>query len=118
MRFAIRERTATLALCSLVVACYGPKAPPIDPVPPDWYPAPGQVVERLPDDSVGAAESPCGKACANVYRLGCAEARPSGTSCYAACVKMATLERIPVGCWARANSVPELRACGRVRCMP
>lgn len=102
--------------------CDGPDCsnlPPINPVPPDWPASPDDAVEVVPESSVEAASSPCGRSCANFKRLGCPEAEPSstGVSCYRVCVHGSALRRIPSACWASAASVDALRACGRIRCI-
>lgn len=114
MLSTIRTSAALAAVCLLVVSC---RTREPEPYVPEWYPGPLEVVVPAPEGSPAAVASPCGQACSNLYRLGCVEGRPSGTSCYTACIRMAALQRIPAACWARANSVDELRACGRVRCL-
>lgn len=114
MRFSL----FAIALVSFA-ACYNdndPNLPPIDPRPPDWYPGDSEIVEVFPDDSPQAATSPCGKACANLKTLGC----PEGKSklCYRACVKQASIEKVPIVCWQSAKTQDAARACDRLRCLP
>jgi hypothetical protein len=107
----------------LVDGCYrcdGPTCSNVDPrIQPD-YPGADGVVEVLPDDSVGAAASPCGRACESMRRAGCPEGMPNarGTSCYRVCVRAASLQRLPLACVAGAVGQEQIRACGFVRCVP
>lgn len=119
------KRAAVLVACLVVAGCYKcidpqcSNVPPIDPAPPDWYPPPGAPIEVLRDDSLEAATSPCGRACANLKQLGCSEGDGSQTvSCYRICLRQASLSRIPAECWASAHNVQSLRACGLIRCVP
>lgn len=104
-----------------LVACYECKdaqCSNVPPVEPD-YPPSGGVVEVFPDGSEAAASSPCGRACETFRALGCSEGEPTPktqTSCYRTCLHAASLRKLPAGCWARAKTKEELRACGQVRC--
>ena len=96
------------------VACYRDNDPKLPPVEPD-YPAAGQLPPiAYAEGSAEAEASPCGKACANLKEIPC----PEGLSkaCYRACVKQASLERVPITCWTHAKTPAEARECGLVRC--
>ncbi len=114
-------RKVLVYVCALaaVAAC---KLPVPVPQPPDAsdYPSDGGAVTEEPEGSPAALSSPCGKACKTFERLKCPEAKPSdtGVSCYQVCLKGARLRKIPSACWAAAQSVSALRACGGVRCVP
>lgn len=85
---------------------------------PSEYPE-GGIVEVFADDSVEAAASPCGQACSNIQRFPeCLEDFSKGVSCYRACTKQASLVKVPVACWAKAQTVDALRRCGDIRCVP
>jgi hypothetical protein len=122
----VKKFAIAAAAALAIAACYECKdpqcsnVPPVDPVPPDWYPPAGGNIVVETDGSDAAASSPCGRACDNLRRLGCPEGRGSdgGVSCYRICLKQASLERIPASCWAGASNVTTLRACGRIRCAP
>lgn len=113
-------RSWLLVLTLMLTACPLRDPMPVEPMPPDWYPAAGTPLVVEVDGSPSAEQSPCGRACASLRRLGCPEGQPSrkGVSCYRTCLEMASLERIPAECWASAGTVADLRACGRVRCVP
>lgn len=94
---------------------------PAPDYPPLAYPAGDDIVTVYPDDSPEAAVSPCGRACRNVAALGCPEGgkSPGGSTCYQVCSRTITVRRVPVECWAHADSVDHLRACGaEMRCRP
>jgi hypothetical protein len=101
----------------VLAACCGTPLPPS--VDGD-YPARGEYVEVFPDNSVEAASSPCGRACARLSQLGCPESNTNqrGATCYQVCTKAAHVQRLPLSCVSRSTSVAEVRACGFVRCVP
>lgn len=56
----------------------------------------------------------------NLEFLGCREGRTNalGVTCYRACLEMASHQRIPTKCWATAQSINAVRACGsQLRCI-
>ena len=107
--------TIVVGVLLVVFGCYRDNDPNLPPVWPD-YPADGQIVVTYADDSPEALGSPCGRACSNLKALGCPEGKSS--LCYRACVKQASLERIPVTCWTNAKTQDAARACDRLRCLP
>lgn len=113
-----------LVVSLTLLGCYECKdaqcsnVPPVDPVPPDWYPRASEPLVIETDGSEAAAKSPCGRACENLKRIGCPEGEStSNVTCYRACIAMASKSRIPAACWASAKSQEAARACGRgLRC--
>lgn len=61
----------------------------------------------------------CKPACQQLRFLGCPEGSPSvsGNACEATCARALELRDLPLRCWADADSVAELRACGSIRCV-
>ena len=107
-------RPVVALLAVLLVAC--PSSHPAQ-APTDPYPPPGGGLQTFPDGSDDAAKSPCGQACANLKRVGCPEG--GAATCYRACTRQASLERVPVACWISAHDQAAVRSCGpQLRCIP
>lgn len=100
-------------LCFFLIGC---------PSPQQQCPKDLNYVPPLSTGDGGAetpveAATPCGKACENLRKLGCAEgkATPAGTRCYDVCVQ--SPEMLSVSCVIAAKATSDLAAC-HVRCLP
>lgn len=80
------------------------------------YVPPLAVGDGGPSETVAEATSTCGRACATLRKLGCAEGNPtpSGSRCYDVCTSAPKL--LAVECVVGANSVADLKICN-VRCL-
>jgi hypothetical protein len=105
------------AFLVLVSSCeLGPfPKPPPQPEPPSPWDTP--VADAAPEEEVdAAAHTPCYRACQQLTKLGCDEAKltAGGATCTTVCqnAESGGLSMNPE-CVARASSCPAARACGR-----
>ena len=105
-------RTAILLATLALVACNCQPTPTPAPVPTPAPPAPVLDAEPRP------APDSYDDACAVLARLGCPEGKAPNCAATMRHADEGALTVVPLACITSATTVPAVRACGFVRCIP